>query len=200
MLPRGPRGRHAPEFEARHVARVLLGTMVVATDALNTPTARVAAAVATIQVLERGALSPEEKETHEVRTSHENGTSLFYSNVPFVDIIAAILTVFGSKNTEKAAVVGPPPPNVEDAPKRTLTAFGVRFSGGEVCGYLVAGEEGGHTTQIVYAAKEKALLSTFEKGLVREAWISPQEFLPVAALVDEDADGEATTLGQTADE
>jgi hypothetical protein len=53
LLPRGPRGRNAPHFEAIHIARVLVGVMAIA-NGLDYTSARVAAAVKRIEALSQG--------------------------------------------------------------------------------------------------------------------------------------------------
>ena len=108
MLPRGPRGRHAPEFEARHVVRVLLGTMVLATDALNTPAGKVPAAVATIQALERRPDASDEK-TNVFKKDDKKRASMFWSNYPFVDVVAKFLVAYAPKSTDKVIDLGPSP-------------------------------------------------------------------------------------------
>jgi hypothetical protein len=53
QLPRGPRGRHAPHFEAIHIARLLAAVMVVA-DGIDFTGASIALAMTRIEALSQG--------------------------------------------------------------------------------------------------------------------------------------------------
>jgi hypothetical protein len=53
LLPRGPRGRHAPQFDERHIARVLVGVMAIA-NGIDHTSVSVAQAVKRIEELSQG--------------------------------------------------------------------------------------------------------------------------------------------------
>jgi hypothetical protein len=55
QLPRGPRGRHAPHFEAIHIARLLAAVMVVA-DGIDFTGASIALAMTRIEALSQGLI------------------------------------------------------------------------------------------------------------------------------------------------
>lgn len=172
MLPRGPRGRHAPDFTTSDIVRVILGVMVLTTDA-ETPASKMPTVVKAILTLETGAHTFE-PDGHEIVGRLRKDIFIHHSNLSFAEAFAAFLCETAPNNTEKERL--------------SLVAAGISFTSGLVSGWMNLKWKNGDISHVRYV-QEKEFLDAIGTGLVREAWISAKVMRQISTLLDDDANG-----------
>lgn len=147
LLPRGPRGRHAPNFGSSDITHLLIGMLITA-DGIEGTASRIGQIVSRVS----GFSQPDPSGEIEVKVENRE-TGEFETQYPagsFVDVIAFILEEFASGRIHP------------------VERIGLRFTGTEICG--VVQDEGSELNY--YPANQDNRVENRQVGLVRENWIN----------------------------